>query len=484
MNQFYLKWEEGQFSYSADTIFESDQFLVLVESESKVFTHSLLELVYKNKHIPGKVQSMIDGLFTMVLFDKADKSIYLFQDKFSYISPLYYYVKPDSFVCSLSLNSLLMLTKETFELDYTVIPEFLYSGFICQSSTLLKDICKLQPLHQVKIINGVVDDIRFDPSINNNNLYTKYEEAFESAVLKCVDSRNPVASISLSGGYDSNFLLHVLKKYGYYVHTYTGGGVVGVDEIPVAKQICGLYNNIEHSSVIVDSNVLDIYPQIVLANEGALYERGIFLHYLMGKEFAKNNVERTISGDGADQILSENFRYAVTEFNNVGKVPHNPWETNPFEMLVYIALKKTGIFLRKHKIQPTFPFIEADFLDFSINRKLNNGTAKIEYIDELSKIISPKVYALLNRCGGSTNLKPIFKNRTTFMKYREIVENSKFYRYLPPQPDRYGYEENEYDTTLKILYLMLFEKMYTTPKSRDYIDGRIKCMSIDAVLEV
>ncbi len=101
----------------------------------------------------------------------------------------------------------------------------------------------------------------------------------------------------------------------------------------------------------------------------------------------------------------------------------------------------------------------------------------------MKNIIPSAIYELLNRNGGSTNLKPLFKNRDVFYKYKIIAEESHFYKQFPSQPNRYGVEENEYDKVLKILYLIIFEKLFTNSQYRSALaNGKIN-ISLDKLLE-
>lgn len=482
-NKLYLKIDNGQLSYRANNVVETDLYIALFECLDAAIDKKICDVIYASRHDPQGMGKIISGLYTMVLFDKSDKAVYMFADPFGYIVPLYYFYSDDCFVCSVSLRELLCDIKTEIYMNTNALPEFLYSGFICGKETLLQDVYKLPVLHWAIYSSGKIDLHSYSPSWYKAEEAESYEDLFVRAVLRCVHQVNS-ADITLSGGYDSNFILYALKRCGISVNAYTGGGIVGVDESTIAAQICALYQDTVLHITKVTSDTLQWYPHIVLQNEGALYERGIFMHYLLARQLGRDGVQCIISGDGADQVLSMNFAFTETEYQNVGKVPHNPWETNPFEMLSYIALKKTGCFLHQYAIKPQFPYLDRDFINHAIAVKNINGTNKDYHKAQLRNIISPQVYRLLNRNGGSTNLKPLFDGQESFEKYKRLVQASSFFSVLPLQPNRYGYEENEYDTVLKLLYVMIFEKLFVDKKYRNAAVEDLLDISIDKVLGV
>lgn len=482
-NELYLKIDNGRTDYRANNTIETESYIVLFEYFDGTLDKNTCDAIYATRNDSQFIGKILNGLYTVVLFDKSEKTVYMFQDEFGFTVPLYYFYSDNCFICSLSLRELILDIKSEVRMNKKSIPEFLYSGFICGNETLLQNIYKLPVLHSATYSHGKVCLKQYTPIWYKEVASKDYEELFSKAVLHCLRT-DTHANITLSGGYDSNFILHVLKRHALCVDAYTGGGIVGVDESLVASEICALYKDTDLHITKVTPDTLKNYPNIVLLNEGTLYERGIFMHYLLARQLGKDGVKSIISGDGADQVLSANFVFDVTEYKNVGKVAHNPWETNPFEMLSYIALKKTGCFLHHYAIIPQFPYLDRAFLNHANAVKKSNGTSKDYHKAQLSTIISPQVYKLLNRNGGSTNLKPLFGGQDEFKRFRELVQASPYYAMLPPQPNRYGQEENEYDTMLKLLYIIIFEKLFVDKKYRNATADDLLDISIDKVLGV
>lgn len=477
----YLKLNNGLLDYSANQIIETQSYVALIDCGEGIIDKSVCDAIYMNKEDPQLVNQKINGLYTVVLFDKINNDIYMFQDEFGYLVPLYFYYTDESFVCSMSLRKLIPNIEGIVAINRNAVTEFLYSGFICGKETLVDNIFKLPVLYCAKYSCGKINFNKYTPIWYKSVVANDYEELFSHAILDSLSGKTE-ANITLSGGYDSNFILHVLKRVGFSINAYTGGGVVGIDESVVAADICSIYKDVTLHVVKVDSQTLEDYPKIVLLNEGVLYERGIFMHYLLAQCLKNDRVNSIICGDGADQVLSKNFVFGVSEYENVGSVDHNPWETNPYEMLSYIALKKTGCFLHHYGITPKFPYLNRDFINHANTVKEINGTSKDYHKLKLKEIINPNIYELLNRNGGSTNLKPLFNDKSRFDKYKAIAQASTYYKMLPPQPNRYGEEENQYDAVLKVLYIMIFEKLFVDKKYAKACLNDIFDKSIDEVL--
>lgn len=476
----------GKVLYDGKIKRETANYILVAESTIEQFTNSFCDRLFLDITNPTTVKNTIKGLYTVIVFDKKHNNLYIYQDDFSYFSHLYYLLDEDSIFCSLSLNTLITLRDQLeqctqkYSLNSNVIREFLYSGFICGEETLLSEVHKLPVLCSAIYQKGRISIFK---SIKGNGyLSENYLEVFEKKLLLAAGSPQTTKSITLSTGFDSNLILAVLNKHGFTVTAFTGIGTSD-KEYNMADEICKQYNNVTHQKVSVADGLLDKYPEIVLSNEGALYERGIFLHYHLANVFSKMHIESVISGDGCDQVVSSNFLYEVTEHKHIGEVPHNPWETNPFEMLSYVVLKKSGMFLRKLEIVPIFPYLDEDFISVANNVRTLNGINKSYHKSQVLSYVKPEVAGKLIRKGGATEMAALFSEGNELARYKRVVEKCKLYSFFPPQPDRYGKVENECDDVLKVLYLLIFEKLYTSEKYRACLTRNADVPTLSSIIE-
>jgi len=259
----------------------------------------------------------------------------------------------------------------------------------------------------------------------------EYPALLESVVGYESRSQNEPA-VTLSGGYDSNYLLYLLKSQNSHpTRAYCIGGSVGRNETAQAAQIACIYPDVRFRSALVDSDTLNHLPDIVWRLEGAVYERGVFLQYELSKLLSADGVTDILEGDGADQVMREN--YQVIHQADLTRISHI-WHQIPDYALKYIVLKKNMNMLASEGITPHYPYLDIRLLSCFHALRHENGTNKAFHKKIVESSVSKEVRSLLADVGGATQI-----------------------RALAGRPDT---EETKLEETIREQYLELFRRLF------------------------
>lgn len=480
MRNLFFKFKNGAVNYDGQLKYEDDEYIIVAEGDIRLFDANITliqvaEHLRKNKDIAD-----IDGLYSMIVFNKQTLKIYALQDIFSYFHPLYYSVDDGGICIALLLRQVIVENKMVARLEKNNIDEFLYNGFLTDDRCLISQINKVPAMHVMvyDVIQHKVSYIKRFYSIQaKSEDDSDYYKIIEKNLQEILDGRTEI-NMALSSGFDSNFLLDSINRINpkCKINAYTIGAANGNDETEKVKKICSFHPEINLTIGQVTPDILQALPQMIYELEDSVFERGIFLQYVISSVLSQNSL---LLGEGADQILSSEFKTSADHYYFVGIEQHYPWVYYPYEMLTYIILKKNGIFLRNRDIKAYYPFLKGNFIrGVSALRKLN-GTSKEHYKAYVAERTGKEVGAVLNKRPGSTNLSTLFNNDN--QQILSIAKTSEFYQYLPKQPDRDSGNEVDIDNCLKILFLMVFEELFCNKGIEDLKSDKIDS-SLDEIL--
>ncbi len=461
MKNLFFEKQKNRIFYDGQYTYENESCVLVYEGEV-YYENEILTAEELCSYLlgGGRVESL-DGLFCLVMYEKETERLFATQDAFSYFHPLYFAETEGGLVLSLGMRELIKKANITPKINDSYIPEFLYNGFLTDDRCLISGIRKLPALHNLKwdFLSGEWNYVK-KRQFRETGLGGDYCELLSCQIEKELCNTDEI-NMALSSGFDSNLILHIITslKPKCKINCFCIGSQVGSDETEAVKAICKEYPNVNLTVQKVTPDILKSFPKMVCELEDSVFERGIFLQYMLSEAMVDYKENPTFFGEGADQLLSSQLRFYADPYYYVGIEQHYPWVYFPYEMLTYIILKKNGIFLRNRDIKAKYPFISAKFiLGVSAYRELN-GTDKKHYKDYILNLVSPTVAERLVKQPGSTNLSSLFDESNKEKLFR-AAKTSRFYPMLTGQPDRDSGSEVEMDNCLKIIYLMLFEKIF------------------------
>lgn len=484
MENLFFKIVNGSISYDGHLKYEDDEYIIVAEGDICLsnISISLLQVV---EHLRAKKDiADIDGLYSMIIFNKKTARLVAIQDIFSYIHPLYYAVVDGGICVALYLRQVIVETGIHSKLEKDNIAEFLYNGFLTDDRSLISGIRKVPAMHVMiyDLDSKDVSYIKRSYSIQRQSEdETDYSKILEKNLSKIINGKSTI-NMALSSGFDSNFILTSINriKPTSKINAYTIGAANGNDETQNVIKICSYHPEVNLTIEHVSPNVLQSLPQIVYELEDSVFERGIFLQYIMGDILSKKGIDSLVLGEGADQLLSSEFNTFAAQYYFVGIEDHYPWVYYPYEMLTYIILKKNGIFLRNRNIRAHYPFIKANFIRGVSEFRKHNGTSKEHYKAYIVNKTRKEVGELLIKRPGSTNLSTLFNKDN--QNLLNVARLSKYYQLLPKQPDRDSGTEVELDNCLKILFIMVFEELFCN-QSVESISSNNVNVSLDKLLD-
>ena len=440
----------------------------------------------------------LDGIFSIFIFDENIQKGYIFQDQYGSNLPIYYAYSKTDFVFSTTLKYLLKNTSVERELNVTAVHDFLYWQFIIPNqSTLIKNVVKLVPTKYIVIDNtahsikvktlnrkehGVPKSVAASELINtiNNNI----AELFNQLKQKNI-------ALALSSGFDSNLILHILRKLTKTrLKVLTVGGKVN-NEIPQTKSILMNYNNISHITSIIGKDTINSFPDIVWRTEGYTFSPALFLQYELAKILNEEKSTSIFLGECADQQLDSFSRnskigISITKIKEFVKrsligdlyyvlvrkelasssktarlLNHFRRYSLKIDYDIYhdLILKKNGIMLHSFGIQGLYPFLNKDTKTMAkALGKLN--FRKRFYKQKVKEAVGPKVARYITKQLGTTDVGYLFSSRQSLIMK---VLKSKFMNRILSKSQIYEITKNptyHRALILQLLYLYLFNELF------------------------
>lgn len=223
----------------------------------------LVEALYSAAGIEGL--SELDGLFSVFVLDRKRHRGYLLQDELASDLPLYYAVSPEAFLFSTSLKQLLGRWPYPRKPNLEACYDFLHAGstffanLVPNGNTLVQHIYKVPPNSYVEVdaSSGVIRKrplTRASRTTSGRQAKRQLMGVIDASIdaLHARLSSTDI-SMSLSGGFDSNYMIHRLRTLSDApFRAFTVGGKK-VNEIPQASAIAQIYENVDHITAAEDS---------------------------------------------------------------------------------------------------------------------------------------------------------------------------------------------------------------------------------------
>jgi len=437
----------------------------------------------------------LQGVFALVILDENTGKAYLLQGPYGYHLPLYYARIGNSCVFSTSLKQLLGRTRFDRELNRSAVSDLLYyKWFVPNAPTLIKGVSKLIPT-QYLVIDCASGSVKTRAFRRNTQLTS--QDAAKGALLESI--RNEVSRIvsqlenkerfalTLSGGFDSNFLLHTLAgTTAASLTAFTIGGKE-TNEIPQARAILDNYSNTRHIAHQVGEDALERFPEIVWRLEGYVIERGMFLTYELARLVAENHHTSIFLGDCADQQLRAgshyNRRSIVKSFLKttfVGDVYRTFTKNRPspdYSVTLDCIQKKGGIMLNSFGVQGLYPFLneETDRLSQSLG-ELN--VLKCFYKQEVMKTVGRQIAEQLEKQGGSTDIEYLFEARKNLVA--RIVNSESLNSVLRDVHAEPIGDRTAALVALRLVYIYLFKKLFVDGEYDETFESERFAIPLDA----
>lgn len=306
--------------------------------------------VYLKNKISGFRQ--LDGSYTIVYFSEDECGIV--RDHHGTHYPIYC---TDEGLYATSWIYLNFHKDRSCELDYSSLSHFLQSGLLPKSSSVLRNVFRLEAgeicfidskRRVLETINGIVapelsdleslkdidpdiynsikarigkvnvrspyfsDHLDYKPFVEKNpdiEAYShRYGELHQAAIHKRIGNSRHVG-ILLSGGYDSGANLAALRGiYDGTVDSYSiGFKGDNWTELPLARFMSGVYGT-RHHEYEIDGSEISALPDIVDYLGEPFVEGGLMVNYCAMRLVGDDKPDVILGGDGSDQYFGTSAR--------------------------------------------------------------------------------------------------------------------------------------------------------------------------------
>lgn len=468
MYDFFIKFKFDKSLKVESLVSESLMNYVSNDVEIKIFgsvvnSQNVFDKIINNEVKGESLSNGIFGKYTIIYINHKTQKMIVESDFFGGYKNVYYTKQNEDYYI---FSSISCLKSRGFDIkfNYAIVDEFIYNGVIKTKDTLFCGIYKLLPNESIVAESSSIGIVKrsvefFDNRYELNNLFITEKDIISEYIEKLQCQDNQEINITLSSGYDSNFLLHIIENLHSKkkINAFTCGGERGVDETSIAENIAGIYGNVKVNKCVVGNKTLNCLMDIAERLEGAMYERGIFLQYELANTLSVHGVKSILLGECADQVFNFNF------YEDKEKQFLMNYIDNPYELGAMLVLKKSSLMLDSFGVVGFYPFTDRRMIDVGYCTRMDNGVSK-EYQKKIcSQIFNPQIRDLVQKNPGSTSLCSLFGDEEAEHSFIDYVkENNEFYN--PSFRISYKYErrESELDYYICLEYLACVKKIFCT----------------------
>lgn len=259
---------------------------------------------------------MFNGMFSLAIYDKLSKELFLCRDPFG-IKPLYYYYDQDTLLFGSEMKAIKKAMTKNLSLDNQALVEYLWYGNPIGENTIYKEIREVKPGTYIKVSSeGKTEYTYFDingikeSDLMEEEIVEKITTLLENSVKRHLISDVPVG-VFLSGGIDSSAITAFASKhYKGKLKTYSVGFDynVGINELPLAKKIAEKYNTEHQELHISGQDIISVIEDLVDAHDEPFGDAADIPLFLLTKKL-KGKVKVVLQGDGGDEFFGGYSRY-------------------------------------------------------------------------------------------------------------------------------------------------------------------------------
>ena len=308
--------------------------------------------------------SILDGVFSFILYDKNNNQIYCARDPYG-VRPLFYFF-------------------ENYTISFASELKVLHN-----LSLFKKNICHFLPGHYMKIYNTNSTNISHyskkytsfpcsNIKFNTSNLYFKIVDLVHDAVQKRVvgTSERPIGCL-LSGGLDSSLIAALVNKFynsNKTLQTFSIG-LPGSEDLKYASIVAKHLGTQHHEIILSEQQFFDAIPEVIqnIESYDTTTVRASVGNYLIGKYIKENTDCKVIfNGDGADELMGGYlyFKKSPDAYEFDKECRRLLQDIHMFDVL------RSDRCISSHGLEPRTPFLDRNWVEFylSIDKKLRFDT--------------------------------------------------------------------------------------------------------------
>lgn len=287
-------------------IYNFKEIRVDLQSKGHIFkTNCDTEVVLHGYEEYGeKILDKLRGMFSFVIWDKKEKSLFGARDFFG-IKPFYYTtLKNGQFAFCSEIKSILAHPDFEKKVNKNALRPYLTLQYSATEETFFSGVYKLLPAHCFTYKNGELKarrywDICFSGEESpDENWAEKIDKAVRESVEAHQISDVPVAAF-LSGGIDSSYITSSMMPQKTFSVGFSYDNFDETGEAAKLSEILGIEN---HSHTLTADECFEAFPEIQYhMDEPQSNPSSVPLWFLC--KLASKDVKVVLSGEGADEIF-------------------------------------------------------------------------------------------------------------------------------------------------------------------------------------
>lgn len=271
------------------------------KSDSEVVLH-----LYED--IGPKCLDRLHGMFTIAIFDKSSKMLFLARDRLG-IKPLYYVHLPNQFLFASESKSILRYTGFDTSLNPLALSDYLALRYVPGPGSMFREIHKFPAAHYGVFKDGDFRLHRYwEPELydgpfreTEEEYLEGFAERFQRSIQRRLFSEVPLGAY-LSGGVDSNTIVASMANImSTPVRTFSVGFDFEHDELTQASE-CAKLLGCQHTEIACRVSDINLLPEIIYHLDEPVGDAIVIPMYQLARE-AKKQVTVILSGEGADETL-------------------------------------------------------------------------------------------------------------------------------------------------------------------------------------
>ncbi len=397
----------------------------------------------------------LKGVYLLLIYDKSSRRLTVFQDRTTSSLTLYYTQTAQRLYYSTSLKALLSDSGIDRVFDDESAEEFVVNGYLYGRHTLVKNVEKIQSFHALTVQEGAVMQVPVRYTVAQMTApqaLERWEQTLTRAVCRAFDTEREI-NAPLSSGYDSSFIVHTAREQSALpINAFSIGGKFGKNELPRVQENVKCYEGLSLFTALTDEKTLQALPDIVWRTEGAVYETGLFLQYLLAKEVRANGKDYLICGECADQVMNMYYLEPDRISPSVSRADpmYFDFAQYPYIFGSYLILKKNGILCNSFDIETRYPYLDDDFVGVAAALRDINRTDKRCHVACCGRHLPRQVMENISKIGGATECHSLFAGQEEIRAFLGQVEQTAFYRAHEPMLLRRSFDADERQTGLTL----------------------------------
>jgi asparagine synthase (glutamine-hydrolysing) len=290
-----------------------------LESRGHQFrTHSDTEvIIHQYEETGADCVNKLRGMFGLAIYDKTKHKLILARDRLGK-KPLHYALHKGNLYFASEIKSILAVVPELAEVNSQGLLEYLYYGYVPDSTCVFTGIHKLPAGYILEFENGKLTIRQYwdlpaynthTPKSEEESLEELEHRLFEATKIRLI-SDVPLGAF-LSGGIDSSTVVALMARASSGpVKTFSiGFKKDDFNEAKWARVVANKFGT-EHHEMILEPDVVQTVEHLTSSLEEPFGDSSMLPTYYVS-QMARQHVTVALSGDGGDEMFGGYDRYRI-----------------------------------------------------------------------------------------------------------------------------------------------------------------------------